>query len=261
MFKTNKTYILNFYIPTLVFKINQELFRPEGGSSHSWLVAVYQKMAQWCQLQMLDCKYLEQVDQLYDDSFPMDIRQYLSKWIEGIDWWETVAHDWHTADLSDSRQSSHRAPLTSDVLAHQTRHFTYFSLSSLLKMMLRPSSGKQWRCRTLWPRFGSTTSWLSSMTNTAASPCRITSCYSTTSARSRGTCRLDPRLFFLLLTCLLILIWGETLNLIVSPGSVPGRSSPHGHDHLQKPEGGAEDPGHCEEYRSKPCSPKRFLLR
>uniref|UniRef100_A0A3Q3FJ66 STAT transcription factor protein interaction domain-containing protein n=1 Tax=Labrus bergylta TaxID=56723 RepID=A0A3Q3FJ66_9LABR len=34
-------------------------------------------MAQWNQLQMLDCKYLEQVEQLYDDSFPMDIRQYL----------------------------------------------------------------------------------------------------------------------------------------------------------------------------------------
>ncbi|XP_008303803.1 signal transducer and activator of transcription 1a isoform X3 [Stegastes partitus] len=48
-------------------------------------------MAQWCQLQMLDCKYLEQVDQLYDDSFPMDIRQYLSKWIESIDW-DTVAY-------------------------------------------------------------------------------------------------------------------------------------------------------------------------
>ncbi|XP_041821902.1 signal transducer and activator of transcription 1a isoform X7 [Chelmon rostratus] len=47
-------------------------------------------MAQWCQLQLLDCKYLEQVDQLYDDSFPMDIRQYLSRWIESIDW-ETVA--------------------------------------------------------------------------------------------------------------------------------------------------------------------------
>ncbi|XP_023819950.1 signal transducer and activator of transcription 1-alpha/beta isoform X1 [Oryzias latipes] len=47
-------------------------------------------MAQWGQLQMLDCKYLEQVDQLYDDSFPMDIRQYLSKWIESIDW-DTVA--------------------------------------------------------------------------------------------------------------------------------------------------------------------------
>uniref|UniRef100_A0A8C8G8S0 Signal transducer and activator of transcription n=1 Tax=Oncorhynchus tshawytscha TaxID=74940 RepID=A0A8C8G8S0_ONCTS len=39
-------------------------------------------MAQWCQLQLLESKYLEQVDQIYDDSFPMDIRQYLSKWIE-----------------------------------------------------------------------------------------------------------------------------------------------------------------------------------
>ncbi|XP_034404949.1 signal transducer and activator of transcription 1a isoform X3 [Cyclopterus lumpus] len=48
-------------------------------------------MAQWDQLKMLDCKYLEQVDQLYDDSFPMDIRQYLSKWIESIDW-DTVAY-------------------------------------------------------------------------------------------------------------------------------------------------------------------------
>ncbi|XP_056157341.1 signal transducer and activator of transcription 1a isoform X1 [Lampris incognitus] len=47
-------------------------------------------MTQWCQLQQLDAKYLEQVDQLYDDSFPMDIRQYLSKWIETIDW-DTVA--------------------------------------------------------------------------------------------------------------------------------------------------------------------------
>lgn len=47
---------------------------------------VHQKMTQWCQLQLLDCKYLEQVDQLYDDSFPMDIRQYLSRWIESIDW-------------------------------------------------------------------------------------------------------------------------------------------------------------------------------
>uniref|UniRef100_A0AAV2LBA9 STAT transcription factor protein interaction domain-containing protein n=1 Tax=Knipowitschia caucasica TaxID=637954 RepID=A0AAV2LBA9_KNICA len=43
-------------------------------------------MAQWYQLQMLDGKYLEQVDQLYDDSFPMDIRQYLSQWIESVDW-------------------------------------------------------------------------------------------------------------------------------------------------------------------------------
>ncbi|CAB1328401.1 unnamed protein product [Coregonus sp. 'balchen'] len=43
-------------------------------------------MAQWLQLQKLDSKYLEQVDQLYDDTFPMAIRQYLSAWIESHDW-------------------------------------------------------------------------------------------------------------------------------------------------------------------------------
>lgn len=50
-------------------------------------------MAQWCELQMLDSKYKEQVDQLYDDSFPMDIRQYLSKWIESIDWDNVAVQD------------------------------------------------------------------------------------------------------------------------------------------------------------------------
>ncbi|XP_055764342.1 uncharacterized protein LOC129840467 [Salvelinus fontinalis] len=49
-------------------------------------------MAQWCQLTLLDPKYQEQVHQLYDDSFPMDIRQSLSKWIESIDW-DNVAVD------------------------------------------------------------------------------------------------------------------------------------------------------------------------
>uniref|UniRef100_W5MUZ4 Signal transducer and activator of transcription n=1 Tax=Lepisosteus oculatus TaxID=7918 RepID=W5MUZ4_LEPOC len=48
------------------------------------------EMAQWYQLQQLESKYLEQVDQLYDDSFPMEIRQYLSQWIENHDW-ELVA--------------------------------------------------------------------------------------------------------------------------------------------------------------------------
>lgn len=47
---------------------------------------LHQKMTQWGQLQMMESKYLEQVDQLYDDMFPMDIRQYLSRWIESIDW-------------------------------------------------------------------------------------------------------------------------------------------------------------------------------
>nr|AAH60933.1 Signal transduction and activation of transcription 1a [Danio rerio] len=43
-------------------------------------------MTQWLELQQLDPKFLEQVDQLYDDNFPMAIRQYLSSWIESHDW-------------------------------------------------------------------------------------------------------------------------------------------------------------------------------
>ncbi|XP_053482127.1 signal transducer and activator of transcription 1b isoform X1 [Ictalurus furcatus] len=49
-------------------------------------------MALWYQLQQLDSRYLEQIDQLYDDAFPMEIRQYLSQWIESIDW-DAVALD------------------------------------------------------------------------------------------------------------------------------------------------------------------------
>ncbi|NWS94194.1 STAT1 protein, partial [Mionectes macconnelli] len=41
---------------------------------------------QWYQLQQLDSKFLEQVHQLYDDSFPMEIRQYLAQWLENQDW-------------------------------------------------------------------------------------------------------------------------------------------------------------------------------
>uniref|UniRef100_A0A7N6BLU8 Signal transducer and activator of transcription n=1 Tax=Anabas testudineus TaxID=64144 RepID=A0A7N6BLU8_ANATE len=48
-------------------------------------------MAQWCQLQMLDCKYLEQVDQLYDDSFPMDIRQYLNTNVDTVAMQDSLA--------------------------------------------------------------------------------------------------------------------------------------------------------------------------
>ncbi|NXU97328.1 STAT1 protein, partial [Cettia cetti] len=43
-------------------------------------------MTQWYQLQQLDSKHLEQVHQLYDDSFPMEIRQYLAQWLENQDW-------------------------------------------------------------------------------------------------------------------------------------------------------------------------------
>ncbi|XP_033900279.1 signal transducer and activator of transcription 1-alpha/beta-like isoform X4 [Acipenser ruthenus] len=50
-------------------------------------------MTQWYQLQQLESKYLEQVDQLYDDSFPMEIRQYLSQWIESQDWELAATND------------------------------------------------------------------------------------------------------------------------------------------------------------------------
>ncbi|XP_044160254.1 signal transducer and activator of transcription 1-alpha/beta isoform X1 [Bufo gargarizans] len=43
-------------------------------------------MAQWYELQQIDGKFLEQVHQLYDDSFPMEIRQYLAQWLEAQDW-------------------------------------------------------------------------------------------------------------------------------------------------------------------------------
>ncbi|XP_061464179.1 signal transducer and activator of transcription 1-alpha/beta [Rhineura floridana] len=43
-------------------------------------------VSQWYKLQQLDSKFLEQVHQLYDDSFPMEIRQYLAQWLEAQDW-------------------------------------------------------------------------------------------------------------------------------------------------------------------------------
>lgn len=55
-------------------------------------------MTLWNQLQLLDSLYLEQVDQLYDEAFPMEIRQYLSQWIESNDW-ESVASNVSLATL------------------------------------------------------------------------------------------------------------------------------------------------------------------
>ncbi|XP_069346115.1 signal transducer and activator of transcription 1-alpha/beta isoform X7 [Eulemur rufifrons] len=49
-------------------------------------------MSQWYELQQLDSKFLEQVHQLYDDNFPMEIRQYLAQWLEKQDW-EHAAND------------------------------------------------------------------------------------------------------------------------------------------------------------------------
>uniref|UniRef100_A0AAQ4Q120 Signal transducer and activator of transcription n=1 Tax=Gasterosteus aculeatus aculeatus TaxID=481459 RepID=A0AAQ4Q120_GASAC len=49
-------------------------------------------MSQWKQIQQLEIRLLEHVDYLYDDNFPMDIRQGLSSWIESQDW-EIAASD------------------------------------------------------------------------------------------------------------------------------------------------------------------------
>uniref|UniRef100_A0A8C4Q9M0 Signal transducer and activator of transcription n=1 Tax=Eptatretus burgeri TaxID=7764 RepID=A0A8C4Q9M0_EPTBU len=43
-------------------------------------------MAQWEKLQCLHAKFLDQVHHLYDESFPMEVRQYLANWIESQDW-------------------------------------------------------------------------------------------------------------------------------------------------------------------------------
>lgn len=51
-----------------------------------FLFSPFLRMTQWYQLQQLDSKFLEQVHQLYDDSFPMEIRQYLAQWLENQDW-------------------------------------------------------------------------------------------------------------------------------------------------------------------------------
>ncbi|KAL0963743.1 hypothetical protein UPYG_G00310390 [Umbra pygmaea] len=52
------------------------------------------QMAQWAQVQQLDSRYGEQINQLYDETFPMEVRQYLSAWIE--------SHDWEMVSTSNS---------------------------------------------------------------------------------------------------------------------------------------------------------------
>lgn len=49
-------------------------------------------MSQWKRIQQLEIRHLEHVDYLYDDNFPMDIRQGLASWIEAQDW-ESASSD------------------------------------------------------------------------------------------------------------------------------------------------------------------------
>ncbi|XP_024419945.1 signal transducer and activator of transcription 4 isoform X1 [Desmodus rotundus] len=50
-------------------------------------------MSQWNQVQQLEIKFLEQVDQFYDDNFPMEIRHLLAQWIENQDWEAASNHE------------------------------------------------------------------------------------------------------------------------------------------------------------------------
>ncbi|XP_072542335.1 signal transducer and activator of transcription 4 [Salminus brasiliensis] len=73
--------------PGMSHMLSEHISAYEIESVVSWL-----SMALWHQLQQLDSKYLEQVDQLYDEAFPMEIRQYLSQWIEIQDWEAAAAN-------------------------------------------------------------------------------------------------------------------------------------------------------------------------
>ncbi|XP_059499442.1 signal transducer and activator of transcription 1-like isoform X2 [Stegostoma tigrinum] len=50
-------------------------------------------MSQWEALKQLDTKYLERVDDLYqNETFPMDVREYLAHWIEAQDWEKAITN-------------------------------------------------------------------------------------------------------------------------------------------------------------------------
>ncbi|KAI4574874.1 hypothetical protein MJT46_004153 [Ovis ammon polii x Ovis aries] len=61
-----------------------------SGDVNIWLrdekKTALRSMSQWNQVQQLEIKFLEQVDQFYDDNFPMEIRHLLAQWIENQDW-------------------------------------------------------------------------------------------------------------------------------------------------------------------------------
>lgn len=48
---------------------------------------IYFRMAQWNRLRQLSAVYRQQLHELYDrDALPMDVRHYLSAWIEKQEW-------------------------------------------------------------------------------------------------------------------------------------------------------------------------------
>ncbi|KAF7245019.1 Signal transducer and activator of transcription 4 [Varanus komodoensis] len=60
---------------------------PVTPSSHLILCHLQEEfMSQWNQVQQLESTFLEQIDQIYDDKFPMEVRHLLAQWIENQDW-------------------------------------------------------------------------------------------------------------------------------------------------------------------------------
>ena len=48
---------------------------------------VFVRMAQWEKFRLLSAQYTQQLHELYDrEGLPMDVRHYLSAWIEKQDW-------------------------------------------------------------------------------------------------------------------------------------------------------------------------------
>lgn len=72
--------------PRIIWRAAQPAFWRSPPDRDLWPWA-RSRMSQWKQVQQLEMRLLEQVDYLYDDNFPMDIRQGLAGWIESQDWW------------------------------------------------------------------------------------------------------------------------------------------------------------------------------
>nr|XP_006004322.2 PREDICTED: signal transducer and activator of transcription 3 [Latimeria chalumnae] len=110
-------------------------------------------MAQWNQLQQLDTRYLEQLHQLYSDSFPMELRQFLAPWIESQDWAYAASKESHATLvfhnlLGEIDQQYSRFLQESNVLyQHNLRRIKQFLQSKYLE---KPMEIARIVARCLW---------------------------------------------------------------------------------------------------------------
>ncbi|ELK04796.1 Signal transducer and activator of transcription 1 [Pteropus alecto] len=110
-------------------EVSRPTERGDKGYVPSVFIPISTIMSQWYELQQLDSKFLEQVHQLYDDSFPMEIRQYLAQWLEKQDW------DHAANDVSFATIRFH------DLLSQLDDQYSRFSLENnfLLQHNIRKS--------------------------------------------------------------------------------------------------------------------------